>query len=82
LPFQQFDKCYIGCSPDVGGAPMADTAFCGQMAAVYLFADSLSLQQVNCLYCAGPNYQSQFQYSEECDLPDGYKKVCTCTLVE
>ncbi|VDL84592.1 unnamed protein product, partial [Nippostrongylus brasiliensis] len=40
---EQFDRCSVGVSPE--GDP--DTAFCGQMGAVYLFADSLSLEQAN-----------------------------------
>ncbi|KAK6744681.1 hypothetical protein RB195_011415 [Necator americanus] len=67
---EQFDRCSIGVSPE--GDP--DTAFCGQMGAVYLFADSLSLEQANSLFCLGPAYQSYFVHDSGSNLPDGYKK--------
>ncbi|EYC03946.1 hypothetical protein Y032_0090g2330 [Ancylostoma ceylanicum] len=67
---EQFDRCSIGVSPE--GDP--DTAFCGQMGAVYLFADSLSLEQANSLFCLGPAYQSYFVHDSGSTLPDGYKK--------
>ncbi|XGW18162.1 hypothetical protein V3C99_002630 [Haemonchus contortus] len=66
----QFDRCAIGVSPE--GDP--DTAFCGQMGAVYLFADSLSLEQANSLFCLGPAYQSYFVHDSGSNLPEGYKK--------
>ncbi|WKX98416.1 hypothetical protein Q1695_013812 [Nippostrongylus brasiliensis] len=67
---EQFDRCSIGVSPE--GDP--DTAFCGQMGAVYLFADSLSLEQANSLFCLGPAYQSYFVHDSGSNLPEGYKK--------
>ncbi|KHJ91255.1 hypothetical protein OESDEN_08884, partial [Oesophagostomum dentatum] len=67
---EQFDRCSIGVSPE--GDP--DTAFCGQMGAVYLFADSLSLEQANSLFCLGPGYQSYFVHDSGSNLPEGYKK--------
>ncbi|KAK5985962.1 DUF4704 domain-containing protein, partial [Trichostrongylus colubriformis] len=67
---EQFDRCAIGVSPE--GDP--DTAFCGQMGAVYLFADSLSLEQANSLFCLGPAYQSYFVHDSGSNLPEGYKK--------
>lgn len=71
---EQFDRCSIGVSPE--GDP--DTSFCGQMGAVYLFADSLSLEQANSLFCLGPAYQSYFVHDSGSTLPEGYKKVYTC----
>ena len=65
-----FDKCLIGN----GGPCDANSAFCGQMGAVYVFSESLTLQQINSIFCLGPNYQSQFQYEQESELPEGYKK--------
>ncbi|VDM74102.1 unnamed protein product [Strongylus vulgaris] len=44
------------------------------MGAVYLFADSLSLEQANSLFCLGPGYQSYFVHDSGSTLPDGYKK--------
>ncbi|VDO19901.1 unnamed protein product [Heligmosomoides polygyrus] len=67
---EQFDRCSIGVSPE--GDP--DTSFCGQMGAVYLFADSLSLEQANSLFCLGPAYQSYFVHDSGSTLPEGYKK--------
>uniref|UniRef100_A0A914C7G9 Neurobeachin n=1 Tax=Acrobeloides nanus TaxID=290746 RepID=A0A914C7G9_9BILA len=65
-----FDRCYIGCGSD----PDPNQAFCGQMGAVYVFAQSISLQQANCLYCLGAGYQSYFKHDAESNLPEGYKK--------
>ncbi|PIC37915.1 hypothetical protein B9Z55_010097 [Caenorhabditis nigoni] len=65
-----WDRCSIGVSAD--GA--VNTAFCGQMGAMYLFAESLSLQQANSLFCLGPAYQSTFKHDSETSLPEGYKK--------
>uniref|UniRef100_A0A158P712 Putative neurobeachin homolog n=1 Tax=Angiostrongylus cantonensis TaxID=6313 RepID=A0A158P712_ANGCA len=67
---EQFDRCSIGVSPE--GDP--DTAFAGQMGAVYLFADCLSLEQANSLFCLGPGYQSYFVHDSGCNLPEGYRK--------
>uniref|UniRef100_A0A1I7XJX4 DUF4704 domain-containing protein n=1 Tax=Heterorhabditis bacteriophora TaxID=37862 RepID=A0A1I7XJX4_HETBA len=66
----QLDRCSIGVSPD----GEADTAFCGQMGAVYLFADSMSLEQAHSLFCLGPAYQSYFVHDSGSNLPEGYKK--------
>ena len=68
---ESWDRCAIGCNPDGG----ADCSFCGQMGAVYLFAETLSLQQANSLFCLGPAYQSTFKHDSESNLPEGYKKV-------
>ncbi|CAJ0580841.1 unnamed protein product, partial [Mesorhabditis spiculigera] len=65
-----FDKCSIGISPE----GEADSAFCGQMGAVYVFAEALTIQQANSLFCLGPAYQSSFKHDAESHLPDGYKK--------
>ncbi|PAV82534.1 hypothetical protein WR25_15898 isoform B [Diploscapter pachys] len=67
---ESWDRCAIGCNPDGG----ADCSFCGQMGAVYLFAETLSLQQANSLFCLGPAYQSTFKHDSESNLPEGYKK--------
>ena len=65
----QFDKCSIGCGPD------GEEPFCGQMAALYVVAEAITLQQANSLFCLGAAYQSNFRHDAESDLPDGYKKV-------
>lgn len=65
-----WDRCSIGGSAD----GTANTAFCGQMGAMYLFAEALSLQQANSLFCLGPAYQSTFKHDSETSLPEGYKK--------
>uniref|UniRef100_A0A0M3I9Y7 DUF4704 domain-containing protein n=1 Tax=Ascaris lumbricoides TaxID=6252 RepID=A0A0M3I9Y7_ASCLU len=64
----QFDRCSIGCGPD------GEEPFCGQIAALYVFAEAITLQQANSLYCLGATYQSSFRHDAESDLPDGYKK--------
>ncbi|EFO98577.1 CRE-SEL-2 protein [Caenorhabditis remanei] len=65
-----WDRCSIGVSAD----GTANSAFCGQMGAMYLFAEALSLQQANSLFCLGPAYQSTFKHDSETSLPEGYKK--------
>ncbi|CAI5445927.1 unnamed protein product [Caenorhabditis angaria] len=65
-----WDRCSIGVSAD--GIP--NSAFCGQMGAMYLFAEALSIQQANSLFCLGPAYQSTFKHDSETSLPEGYKK--------
>ncbi|KJH44683.1 hypothetical protein DICVIV_09290 [Dictyocaulus viviparus] len=67
---EQFDRCFIGVSPE--GDP--DTAFVGQMGAIYLFAESLSHEQANSLFCLGPGYQSYFVHHSGCNLPEVHKK--------
>lgn len=65
----QFDRCTIGCGSD------GEEPFCGQIAAVYVFAEAINQQQANAMYYLGPNYQSTFRHKAECDLSDAYKKV-------
>ncbi|KAI1731764.1 concanavalin a-like lectin/glucanases superfamily domain-containing protein [Ditylenchus destructor] len=65
-----FDRCFIGC----GFNADANEAFCGQMAAVYVFSQPLSAQQAACLYSLGPAYQSLFKFDAGSNLPEGYKK--------
>ncbi|CAD6185951.1 unnamed protein product [Caenorhabditis auriculariae] len=65
-----WDRCSIGVSAD--GIP--NSAFCGQMGAMYLFGEALTLQQTNSLFCLGPAYQSTFKHDSETSLPEGYKK--------
>ncbi|TKR77171.1 hypothetical protein L596_018191 [Steinernema carpocapsae] len=65
-----FNKCFIGCGPEND----QNEAFCGQMAAVYAFSQSITLQQANCLFCLGATYQSYFKHDAESNLPEGYKK--------
>lgn len=66
-----FDRCFVGCGPELEDSAQA---FCGQLAAVYLFAQHMSAEQANCLYCLGPTYQSLFKHDAESNLPDGYKR--------
>ncbi|KAK0416360.1 hypothetical protein QR680_012438 [Steinernema hermaphroditum] len=65
-----FNKCFVGCGPEND----QNEAFCGQMAAVYVFSQAITLQQANCLYCLGATYQSYFKHDAESNLPEGYKK--------
>uniref|UniRef100_A0A1I8AI95 Putative neurobeachin homolog n=1 Tax=Steinernema glaseri TaxID=37863 RepID=A0A1I8AI95_9BILA len=65
-----FNKCFIGCGPEND----QNEAFCGQMAAIYVFSQAITLQQANCLYCLGATYQSYFKHDAESNLPEGYKK--------
>uniref|UniRef100_A0AAF5RXM1 BEACH-type PH domain-containing protein n=1 Tax=Wuchereria bancrofti TaxID=6293 RepID=A0AAF5RXM1_WUCBA len=65
---EHFDKCSIGCGPD------GEEPFCGQIAALYVFSEALSAQQVNAIFCLGSSYQSCFLHEAEADLSDDYKK--------
>ncbi|KAI1725271.1 concanavalin a-like lectin/glucanases superfamily domain-containing protein [Ditylenchus destructor] len=65
-----FDRCFVGC----GSNADANEAFCGQMAAVYVFSQPLSAQQEACLYSLGPAYQSLFKFDAGSNLPEGYRK--------
>ncbi|KAE9554648.1 hypothetical protein FO519_002135 [Halicephalobus sp. NKZ332] len=65
-----FDKCFIGCGPEAD----PNQAFCGQIGAIYVFSQSITAQQANCLYCLGAAYQSYFKHDAESDLPESYKK--------
>lgn len=67
---EYFDRCFIGCGPEAD----ATQAFCGQLGAIYMFAQAISPQQANALYCLGPKYQSHFKHDAESQLPDTYKK--------
>ncbi|KRZ11495.1 putative neurobeachin -like protein [Trichinella zimbabwensis] len=67
---EQYDRCFVGCCPDSNGK----NSFSGQMSVLYLFSESLNLQQVNSLYCLGPNYQSCFKFKNEVDIPIAYMK--------
>ncbi|KRX87531.1 Lipopolysaccharide-responsive and beige-like anchor protein [Trichinella pseudospiralis] len=67
---EQYDRCFVGCCPDSNGK----NSFSGQMSVLYLFSESLNLQQVNSLYGLGPNYQSCFKFKNEVDIPVAYMK--------
>ncbi|CAO1410709.1 unnamed protein product [Diamesa hyperborea] len=68
-----FDKCYIGATPELD----EERVFCGQMAAIYLFSESLTTQQICAMHRLGPGYKSQFRFDNECylNLPDNHKRV-------
>lgn len=51
--FQQFDRCFIGSSPD----QELDSMFCGQISSVYGFSDALSPQQIHAISALGPGYK-------------------------
>lgn len=50
---QPFDKCYIGATPEVD----EERVFCGQMAAIYLFSEALTTQQICAMHRLGPGYK-------------------------
>ncbi|KAI5739638.1 hypothetical protein M8J77_021622 [Diaphorina citri] len=70
---EPFDKCYIGATPELD----EERVFCGQMAAIYLFNESLSTHQICAMHRLGPGYKSQFRFDNEChmSMPDNHKKV-------
>lgn len=51
--FQPFDKCYIGATPELD----EERVFCGQMAAIYLFSEALTTQQICAMHRLGPGYK-------------------------
>ncbi|XP_056135740.1 lipopolysaccharide-responsive and beige-like anchor protein [Lampris incognitus] len=59
-----FDKCFLGSSETAD----ANRVFCGQMGAVYLFAETLSAAQILAIYQLGPAYKGTFKYKAESDL--------------
>ncbi|XP_035904488.1 neurobeachin isoform X4 [Anopheles stephensi] len=68
-----FDKCYVGATPELD----EERVFCGQMAAIYLFSEALTTQQICAMHRLGPGYKSQFRFDNECylNLPDNHKRV-------
>lgn len=50
---QPFDKCYIGATPELD----EERVFCGQMAAIYLFGEALTTQQICAMHRLGPGYK-------------------------
>lgn len=50
---QPFDKCYIGATPELD----EERVFCGQMAAIYLFSEALTTQQICAMHRLGPGYK-------------------------
>lgn len=59
-----FDKCFLGSSETAD----VNRVFCGQMGAVYLFAEALSAAQILAIYQLGPGYQGTFKHKAESDL--------------
>ncbi|XP_068135264.1 lipopolysaccharide-responsive and beige-like anchor protein [Hyperolius riggenbachi] len=59
-----FDKCFLGSSETAD----ANRVFCGQMAAVYLFSESLNAAQIFAIYQLGPSYKGTFKFKAESDL--------------
>lgn len=56
--FQPFDKCYIGATPELD----EERVFCGQMAAIYLFSEALTTQQICAMHRLGPGYKVRFYF--------------------
>lgn len=52
-PFQPFDKCYIGATPELD----EERVFCGQISAIYLFSEALTTQQICAMHRLGPGYK-------------------------
>ncbi|XP_039429712.1 neurobeachin isoform X18 [Culex pipiens pallens] len=75
-----FDKCYIGATPELD----EERVFCGQMAAIYLFNEALTTQQICAMHRLGPGYKSQFRFDNECylNLPDNHKRVSYEALLQ
>ena len=48
------------------------------MGSIYLFNEPLTMHQINSMYCLGSEYQNQFKFETESNLPEGYKKVVWC----
>lgn len=56
--FQPFDKCYIGATPELD----EERVFCGQMAAIYLFSEALTTQQICAMHRLGPGYKVRWAF--------------------
>ncbi|KAI6202519.1 Rugose [Aphelenchoides besseyi] len=67
---EYFDRCFIGCGPEME----ASQSFCGQLGAIYMFAQAISPAQANAIYCLGPRYQSYYKHDAESELPEDYKR--------
>lgn len=67
-----WDKCYIGATPELD----EERVFCGQMSAVYLFAEALTAHQVCAMHRLGPGYKSQFRFDNESylQLPENHRR--------
>lgn len=57
--FQPFEKCYIGAMPELD----EERVFCGQMAAIYLFNEALTTQQVCAMHRLGPGYKVSITFN-------------------
>ena len=55
--FQPFDKCYIGCTPDMD----QDTTFCGQLSSIYVFSEALAANYIASIHQLGPAYKVGFK---------------------
>ncbi|XP_072352179.1 lipopolysaccharide-responsive and beige-like anchor protein isoform X2 [Scyliorhinus torazame] len=59
-----FDKCFLGSSETAD----ANRVFCGQLGAVYVFAEALNAAQIFAIYQLGPGYKGTFKFKAESDL--------------
>ncbi|XP_007902212.1 lipopolysaccharide-responsive and beige-like anchor protein isoform X1 [Callorhinchus milii] len=59
-----FDKCFLGSSETAD----ANRVFCGQLGAVYVFAEALNAAQIFAIYQLGPGYKGIFKFKAESDL--------------
>ncbi|XP_059821003.1 lipopolysaccharide-responsive and beige-like anchor protein [Hypanus sabinus] len=59
-----FDKCFLGSSETAD----ANRVFCGQLGAVYVFAEALNAAQIFAIYQLGPGYKGAFKFKAESDL--------------
>lgn len=68
---QPFDKCYVGATPELD----EERVFCGQMAAIYLFSEALTTQQICAMHRLGPGYKVT---TTGADGLAGSKRNCVC----
>ncbi|XP_051881525.1 neurobeachin a [Pristis pectinata] len=68
-----FDKCFLGSSETAD----ANRVFCGQLGAVYVFAEALNPAQIFAIHQLGPGYKSTFKFKSESDihLAEHHKQV-------
>ncbi|XP_032873568.1 lipopolysaccharide-responsive and beige-like anchor protein [Amblyraja radiata] len=59
-----FDKCFLGSSETAD----ANRVFCGQLGAVYVFAEALNAAQIFAIYQLGIGYKGAFKFKAESDL--------------
>ena len=75
--YQPFDKCFLGSAPTAD----KERTFCGQMAAIYLFSESLNTQQVHGIHLLGPNYKVRMSFHQFKECGKSYGRLLLLLLL-